>query len=729
MTEEPKNKSFGDLLRATISWITITTGFISAAIGFIKVVKGEAAIASWVSLIAGLLVLYAFLLYLMLAKRSSALVLSDKNQGSSRFTYDKKIRRYALIGVTVLTVLVTIGTMGYFYYDSIRPKQIIILVADFGGPDAEKYRVTETLIRQLRASIEDFSDVQIKALGSVINERDGSEAARREGRERKAAIVLWGWYGKTAEKVVVSASVEPLETPKFLSLRAKGSLSLLPVEDLESFSLQIGLSSEMSYLTLLTIGLARLDVEDYDGAILRLSRAISQPQVPDQLIDPSQAYFFRARAFFFKRDSGWKSSVEDLDKAVTIKPEFPEAYVLRALVRLSHGQSDSALADCAEALKYKPEYPFANILKGLAFELRLDQQSARVAYREAVRPMPNDERDKVIRAFAFLRMGDFAQTNSELEEIDKSDNDKLRAYLLISSLVLLQGQDFVNSLLAVNTAIDLKPQLLDGYAIRANIFVAAGRFDRAIDDCNHILAKDSTDDSALLCRGQAYAGKKDLDSAIADYNTFIKRNPDQLTGFFFRASCFQDKGDLDAAVHDFSMAILLSPSAVPLYLTRGYVYYLKGDIDSALSDFNQAVFIDPKDADSFSYRAEAYAKANLYDQAIADLGRAIALSPNDAQLYGRRCRLYVKKDDFDRLAEDASLLIARFPENPYGYIFQSVAKFLRMKALLEHSDKPEDLQMMKDLAESAQSDIERAKSITEASISLSDRNAQIRGFK
>ena len=162
-----------------------------------------------------------------------------------------------LIGIITIPILFIAGLTVLKWYQGQPSDKIIILIANFQGPDPDKYRVTESIITQLKEESKEYNDVQIKALNQEIREQNGSDIARKKGEEIKASIVIWGWYGKTTEKVLVTSHFEVLQKSKFLKFRHESETISVPVTELERFTLQEQLSQKMTYLIMLTIGLSR----------------------------------------------------------------------------------------------------------------------------------------------------------------------------------------------------------------------------------------------------------------------------------------------------------------------------------------------------------------------------------------------------------------------------------------------------------------------------------------
>jgi hypothetical protein len=159
------------------------------------------------------------------------------------------------------------------------PDKIIILVANFDGPEPQKYGVTDKILNNLRQALLPYEDVQVEALGRPITEAEGSTIARAEGERRGATIIIWGWYRTPGTAVPLSVNFEILLPPQDLpelGSEMRGEVQTMTVAELESFTLQTRLSEELAYLTLFTVGMARYAAMDWDEAIARFSNALDQ---------------------------------------------------------------------------------------------------------------------------------------------------------------------------------------------------------------------------------------------------------------------------------------------------------------------------------------------------------------------------------------------------------------------------------------------------------------------
>ena len=93
------------------------------------------------------------------------------------------------------------------YLTFLQPKRVVILVADFDGPDPQNYRVTQNIYEALLTSTKQYPDLDVRLLHEPITFDRGSALARTKAAQEDASIILWGSYGKTAESEIGRAHV------------------------------------------------------------------------------------------------------------------------------------------------------------------------------------------------------------------------------------------------------------------------------------------------------------------------------------------------------------------------------------------------------------------------------------------------------------------------------------------------------------------------------------------
>jgi tetratricopeptide (TPR) repeat protein len=267
------------------------------------------------------------------------------------------IRRTALVGLVAIPFLCLSGFSRWQQLQNRPPKEILILVAEFNSTEDQNYLVTTTIFENLEKATEQYADVKVKRLDSSFIE---ATEARKEGNKQKASIVIWGSYGKTRDKVPISINFELLKKPKYfpdLAPEVKGEVRHAPLDYLDSLALQTQLSQETTYLTLITLGMSRYAVDDWDGAIARFTDALDQTVESVSVLDRSRIH--HARGYSYHEKKGFAEAIADYTHSIALKPTS-STYYNRGNIYRDTKQFDLAIADYTQAIKLNKDWGYLN---------------------------------------------------------------------------------------------------------------------------------------------------------------------------------------------------------------------------------------------------------------------------------------------------------------------------------------------------------------------------------
>ena len=93
------------------------------------------------------------------------------------------------------------------------------------------------------------------------------------------------------------------------------------------------------------------------------------------------------------------------------------------------------------------------------------------------------------------------------------------------SLEYLMAGDYQNAILFSNQALRLLPGLTLSYMVRARAHFELNDFDKAIDDCTHVIRADRTNSTAYSIRGNCYRRTGNIERAVSDWEAALKLNP------------------------------------------------------------------------------------------------------------------------------------------------------------------------------------------------------------
>ncbi|HEX8197807.1 MAG TPA: tetratricopeptide repeat protein [Pyrinomonadaceae bacterium] len=645
-----RSKPFWKWIGYIIFAISTLTTLAAATI----TVLGNPSIYIWVALVVSLGITFAFLIYIRIAKTTvdSPIIGSTARKD---YKFGKKIRYGSLCGITGLSVLIAGAGIGYYIYKISPPSKVIILVADFeetGDSSQKQYKVTQEIVDKLRERTKSFG-VEVRTLNEHISFRDGKDKATSKGIEHKAAIVIWGDIGKTGQKVRLNVNLEILRKPKKLSLLKEKLISFAPVNEIETYNLQINLGEQLSFLTLVVDGLAQIEAENYDGAIERFTNALNLPNLSSDVINLADVYYFRASAFtsksLFIAGDDISKAILDLDNAISTKPEFGEAYVLRGYCYLQKGQRNAALENFNRAIQIKPNFIPAHIYQGLAYSVRYQYDLSEASFKNASSITPQESADFLARGTAFL-----AQRNNDLAL-----------------------QDFENVL---NNASEFRNEAL---LLKCVAKIGQNNFDEASDITNQLLTNKHYFIPAKVFRALIYGLKDDINSALAEMNEAIKANPniDKLYGI--RGQIYFDTEQFDLALTDFEKTISLNPNSSYAYLLSGLVKYQKGDLNNSLVDLNRAIEIEPEAAEYYLQRGNVYKTLKNNSSAIKDYERAIEIYPQFKDPYQGLSQIYANESKFGNTEITIAQVVSVFPKNPVAKDYLQAFSYLARGEIYE----------------------------------------------
>jgi tetratricopeptide (TPR) repeat protein len=82
------------------------------------------------------------------------------------------------------------------------------------------------------------------------------------------------------------------------------------------------------------------------------------------------------------------AAIQDCDRAITLKPEYLDAYLARATAYFTKGDDDHAIADYDQAIRLKPDVVGALTLRGMAYAHKGDYDRAIADYARALQLSP-----------------------------------------------------------------------------------------------------------------------------------------------------------------------------------------------------------------------------------------------------------------------------------------------------------------------------------------------------
>ncbi|ABW26962.1 tetratricopeptide repeat-containing S1 family peptidase [Acaryochloris marina] len=278
-----------------------------------------------------------------------------------------------------------------------------------------------------------------------------------------------------------------------------------------------------------------------------------------------------------------QGALRDLNQAISLNPNYANAYGDRATIKFQQGDRRGALADLDQAIQIDPQLADAYGIRGLYRVVTGNIRGAQSDVEKAVRLKP---------------------------EIGYASRGVVRWYR--SDLAGAQS-DF-------DQALSLKDSFKDAYAVhyfRGFVRWQLGNFDGALQDLNRSIQLNPKYLEAVGVRGILRFQMGDEVGALRDFDEGIRINTGSSDIYTIRGMIRLTQGDSQGAISDFDQVIRIQPGNVALadmYGSRGIAYFQAGNDEQALASLRQAVQL-AKDASSReSYQKLGNAISNLQSQ-------------------------------------------------------------------------------------------------------------------
>ena len=300
-------------------------------------------------------------------------------------------------------------------------------------------------------------------------------------------------------------------------------------------------------------------------------------------------------------------SLEVLNKAIELNPDYAEALINRGLIRLSQENKTEAVADFELAHKLKPHIKqIWDLVVGLKVEAQ-DYSDAIVLLIDMIEIDPEDEKRLATLALCYQHLKDFKASEETYKKALTIKPDYAEAHINLGSALTEQGK-VEEAIEAYNKALAIKPDYAEAYYNMGVTLQAQGKLEEAIEAYNKALAIKPDNAEAYNNMGNALQDQGKLEEAIEAYNKALAIKPDYAEAVENSQSIavqllpiIANYGyDFDTSEEQASSEIVHRPK---YQIQNAIKAYLAGDFGQAYShnnnfkacDQNLLVRLNPKD--------------------------------------------------------------------------------------------------------------------------------------
>ncbi len=568
---------------------------------------------------------------------------------------------------------------------TIAPENIGILIADFKNESKNVNYDAAGSIKETLTKYFEQNDLKVEIIRiSDEIKRGDKQKALDIGLQRKATLVIWGYYddGGMYPRILAMEDEKisyPINTPedKLVNLSK-------PPDDF-TFYVNKELPNQMSYLALFTVaqifewsGRQDKAISLYDQ-IISLGNSLESEQIR---LNNANVYLAKARLcrYYLKdfelQKQNLKQAQEILEKIPSESPDFYSALNRLGNIHSDLGNADLAIDYYQRAISIEPTNSTAHYNLALTYSDLDRVEDARKEYEKTIQYDPNytpaynnlatilfdsGNKEKAIKILSDALVIDpsfvvargnrsifYMETNqlqlalSDLEILVSTvPGDPM--FLLNKGVVLKRLEREDEALIVYNELINIHPKFSSGYNNRGSIFVDQKKFDLGESDFVMAINLESDDPTGYYNLGNLYVSQENYKAAIEQFTYAIERDEKFYQAYANRGLAYRQLENYPAAMDDYNKTLGLFDDPFA-YSNRGTLKAIMGDNQGAIDDFSMAISLDT-DPDYYFNRALAYRDNKLPELAIKDLERGLSLKPRDPQAF-RDELAHIKHDTY-----------------------------------------------------------------------------------
>lgn len=312
----------------------------------------------------------------------------------------------------------------------------------------------------------------------------------------------------------------------------------------------------------------------------------------------------------YKEQGKISLSLTHLNKAISLNPKTPQAYIHLGETRLLKREFDKAASAYRKSIQLNPSFTESYYGLGRVAELQHDYSSAADNYRFAINRNPYDPRSHYRLAMTYRNLKKYEDAKAAMTkfEVMKAYSDNVHQF-------------------------------------RETIY------------------KHQNNPILYLKLGELHEQHKNIADALRVYEIANRLHPTYIPIFERLGNLFIDQRDLQKATATFRKITELDPNHVQGWLKLGVIYINRQQFEPAIVVFKRAIEVDETSAEAFNNLARLYAGLGKETaQAVTLAQKAVELSPTSKH-YDTLAYTYFRNQQYTEALDTINRAITLVPSN------------------------------------------------------------------
>ncbi len=510
---------------------------------------------------------------------------------------------------------------------------IVIMIADFEGPDPEEIPVTESFYSWFQQTGAEDGTFSVVRLNQSIEAGETFQETLEQLQQYGADLVVYGVYDLpgTHVRVVVSVASTTGATAGQLMHIHFDVDNAFPLSELIPGS---DPSERVRFLIDILTGYVYLSRDDFENALQYIDRSLERESSASHNL-VALAYSLRGVVSMMLQGDAL-AALDDAERAIELDSGNYVHYTYRGGTLEMMGEIEAALDDYLTVNELDPSNPENLYNMSRMYRELGDYNSAIDCITTAILMVPDEQ-----------------------------------CYLNARGYIYNYLQDYVSAIDDISRALEIDPTYPTGWANLGCAHRGLGNIAEAIECFTNAEAYQqdpALDGSYYIDRGYCYSLLEDYESAISDYVSGTACSQRRPSDYAHLGWMQTQQEDFESAILSFDHALQLDADNPKYLSSRGYCYYMIHEREAAIRDFTGSIRLDPDGFDNYEFLGKAYADEGYLD-AAADcfsVGFERASDPHEKAWYlSYRARCFEMAGDLESASMDLHEAVQLHPSEAY----------------------------------------------------------------
>ncbi|RHZ71597.1 hypothetical protein Glove_256g66 [Diversispora epigaea] len=348
------------------------------------------------------------------------------------------------------------------------------------------------------------------------------------------------------------------------------------------------------------------------------------------------------RAETFGKLRRYGEALNDLNRAIAIKPHKSTAWCLRGIIKGLNKFYMEAIEDLNNAL-------YRDKINYLALMWRAFCYHEIQFYNHALWDLDLIIKSGYADAFTYLNRADI---NRRLKKFKDANEDISKAFCFknvnkalgygISGELKLDREEFQDAINDLNKALKFQPDNAIALRNRCESYRMLMDSENALEDLNKLCILEPENDYQYELKGAILLDMRKWNASLENFNKAIKSLPNNVVTIGNRAKLYCKLRQYNLALKDTQDGILIDPRNLIIRQQSMDLHRRTNQYDMAIGEAEAALMIDHKNINTLLIRADVYFLKRKYNYSLVDLDNANRIAPKNSFVLISRGELFCK---------------------------------------------------------------------------------------